>query len=162
MKTRLVLDCVGTNPNSMNESTELCRAWGKVKDQEALIFFDGGAKANFISPELAVRLEITPDRMGPPAKAVLAAPGRDVAVTPVIGKLRLHCQGYLGYKDFYIMPLEGCDVLLGIPWYHKNNNVVDYRARKATLTTEKSRSIVLDIKLKGESVPIVLASAILK
>ncbi|MCO5610115.1 hypothetical protein L7F22_064350 [Adiantum nelumboides] len=54
--------------------------------------------------------------MGPPAEAVLAAPGRDVAITPVIGKVRLHCQGYLGHEDFYIMPLEGCDVLLGIPW----------------------------------------------
>ncbi|MCO5558851.1 hypothetical protein L7F22_012440 [Adiantum nelumboides] len=162
MKTGLVPDCVGTDPNTMDESTDLCRAWGKVKDQEALIFFDGGAKANFISPELAARLESTLYRMGPPAEAVLAAPSRDVAITPVIGKLRLHCQGYLGHEDFYIMPLEGCDVLLGIPWYHKNSAVVDYRARKATLTTEKGRSIVLDIKLKGESVPIVSASAISK
>ncbi|MCO5559227.1 hypothetical protein L7F22_012822 [Adiantum nelumboides] len=146
----------------MDESTELCRAWGKVKDQEALIFFDGGAKANFISAESAAWLEITPDRMGPPAETVLAAPGRDMAITPVIGKLRLHCQGYLGHEDFYIMPLEGCDVLLRIPWYHKDSVVVDYRARKATLTTEKGRSIVLDIKLKGESVSIVSASAISK
>ncbi|MCO5607490.1 hypothetical protein L7F22_061686 [Adiantum nelumboides] len=162
MKTGLVLDYVGTDPNTMDESTELCRAWGKVKDQEALIFFDGGAKANFISPELAARLEITPDRMGPPAEAILAAPDRDVAITPVIGKLCLHCQGYLGHEDFYIMPLEGCDVLLGIPWNHKNSTVVDYRARQATLTTEKGISIVLDIKLKGESIPIVSASAISK
>ncbi|MCO5561084.1 hypothetical protein L7F22_014705 [Adiantum nelumboides] len=119
MKAGLVPDCVGTDPSTMDESTELCRAWGKVKDQEALIFFDGGAKANFISPELPARLEITPDRMGPPTEAVLAAPGRDVAITPVIGKLRLHCQGYLGHEDFYIMPLEGCDVLLGIPWRNR-------------------------------------------
>ncbi|MCO5554678.1 hypothetical protein L7F22_008211 [Adiantum nelumboides] len=150
MKTELVPDCVGTDPNTMDESTELCRAWGKVKDQEALIFFDGGAKANFISPELAARLEITHDRMGPPAEAILAAPGKDVAITLVIDKLRLHCQGYLGYEDFYIMPLEGCDVLLGIPWYHKNNAVVDYRTKKVTLTKEKGKTIVLDIKLKGE------------
>ncbi|MCO5584291.1 hypothetical protein L7F22_038215 [Adiantum nelumboides] len=155
-------DCVGIDPNTMDESSKLCRAWGKVKDQEALIFFDGGTKANFISLELAARLEISPDRMGPPAEAVLAAPDRDVTITLVIGKLRLHCQVYLGHEDFYIMPLEGCDVLLGIPWYNKNNAVVDYRARKATLTTEKGRSIVLDIKLKGESVPIVSASAIPK
>ncbi|MCO5554282.1 hypothetical protein L7F22_007810 [Adiantum nelumboides] len=46
MKTGLVPDCVGTDPNTMDESTELCRAWGKVKDQEALIFYDGEAKAN--------------------------------------------------------------------------------------------------------------------
>ncbi|MCO5611857.1 hypothetical protein L7F22_066116 [Adiantum nelumboides] len=106
-------------------------------------FFDGGAKANFIAPELVARLEITPDWMGPLVEAVLAAPGMDVAITSVIGKLRLHCQGYLEHEDFSIMPLEGCDVLLGIPWYHKNNAVVDYRARKATLTTEKGKTIVL-------------------
>ncbi|MCO5604305.1 hypothetical protein L7F22_058470 [Adiantum nelumboides] len=109
MKIRPVPDCVGTDPNTMDESTELWGAWGKVKDQEALVFFDGGAKANFISLELAARLKITPDRMGPPAETVLAAPGRDVAITPVIGKLRLHCQGYLGHEDFYIMPLEAND-----------------------------------------------------
>ncbi|MCO5581438.1 hypothetical protein L7F22_035322 [Adiantum nelumboides] len=116
MKTGLVPDCVGTDPNTMDESTELCRAWGKVKDQEALIVFNGGAKANFISLELAAWLEITLDWMGPPAEAVLAAPGRDVAIIRVIGKLCLHCQGHVGHEDFYIMPLEFCDVLLGIPW----------------------------------------------
>ncbi|MCO5604086.1 hypothetical protein L7F22_058244 [Adiantum nelumboides] len=140
MKTGMVPDCVGTDPNTMDESTELCQAWGKVKDQEALIFFDGGAKANFISPELAARLEITPDLMGPPAEAVLAEPGRDTAITPVIGKLWLHCQGYLGHEDFYIIPLEGCDVLVGIP-LPQEQRCGRLFARKATLTTEKGRTI---------------------
>ncbi|MCO5610002.1 hypothetical protein L7F22_064237 [Adiantum nelumboides] len=47
----LVPDMVGDKPNS--DASELCRAWGKVRDQTMLIFFDPGAKANFTSPESA-------------------------------------------------------------------------------------------------------------
>ncbi|MCO5576640.1 hypothetical protein L7F22_030455 [Adiantum nelumboides] len=60
---------------------------GKVRDQQALIFFDNVAKANFISPELAT-LGVKPEEMGPQLDASLAAPGHEVAVRPLIGKLR--------------------------------------------------------------------------
>ncbi|MCO5552402.1 hypothetical protein L7F22_005913 [Adiantum nelumboides] len=49
--------------------------------------------------------------MGPADTAAIAAPGHEVAVTPLIGKLRLHIRGYVGHEEFFIMPLEGCDVL---------------------------------------------------
>ncbi|MCO5554170.1 hypothetical protein L7F22_007696 [Adiantum nelumboides] len=55
---------------------------------------------------------IKTDEMGPAYTASMAAPEHEVAVTPLIGKLRLLIQGYVGHEDFYIMPLEGCDVLL--------------------------------------------------
>ena len=97
--------------------------------------------------------------MGAVHEASLAALGHSVAVTPIIGKLRLHVQGYVDSEDFYIMPLEGCDVLLGMPWCHRVRAVVDTFNRKISLT-HKGKSIVLDVKLKGESVPVVSASAI--
>ncbi|MCO5597238.1 hypothetical protein L7F22_051314 [Adiantum nelumboides] len=46
----LVPDMVGDKPNS--DASELCRAWGKVRDQIVLIVFDPGAKANFIRIDL--------------------------------------------------------------------------------------------------------------
>ncbi|MCO5601658.1 hypothetical protein L7F22_055781 [Adiantum nelumboides] len=46
----LVADMVGDKPNS--DPSELCRAWGKVRDQTVLIVFDSGAKANFIRIDL--------------------------------------------------------------------------------------------------------------
>jgi len=143
----LVPDLLGVQTE--DESSELCRAWGKVRDQEALIFFDNGAKANFISPELAAKLGVKPEEMGPQLEAALAAPGMGVAVTPIIGKLRLHVQGYVGQEDFYIMPLEGCDVLLGMPWYFKNDVQFQSRAKKL-IFQYKGRNIVIDVKLKGE------------
>ncbi|MCO5562485.1 hypothetical protein L7F22_016112 [Adiantum nelumboides] len=42
----LVPDLVGDQQNV--DVTELCRAWGKVRDQGVLVFFDPRARANFI------------------------------------------------------------------------------------------------------------------
>ena len=114
-------------------ASELCRAWGKVRDQTALIFIDSGAQANFISPELATQLGIRSEEMGAIHEASLAAPRHSIAVTPIIGKLRLHVPGYVDSEDFYIMPLEGCDVLLGMPWCHKVRAMVDTFNRKIAL-----------------------------
>ncbi|MCO5551821.1 hypothetical protein L7F22_005324 [Adiantum nelumboides] len=104
----IVPDMVGDKPSS--DASELCRAWGKVKDQSVLIVFDPGAKANFISPELASRLGIRSEEMGYTAEAELACLGHTEAVTSIIGKLRLHIQSYVDAEEFYIMPLDGCDV----------------------------------------------------
>ncbi|MCO5588450.1 hypothetical protein L7F22_042406 [Adiantum nelumboides] len=52
----LVPDLVGDQQNV--DATELCRAWGKVRDQEGLVFFDPEARANFISSKLASKLGI--------------------------------------------------------------------------------------------------------
>ncbi|MCO5597481.1 hypothetical protein L7F22_051559 [Adiantum nelumboides] len=153
----LVPDMVGDKPNS--DASELCRAWGKVRDQTVLIFFDPGAKANFISPELASRLGIRSEEMGYTAEAGLACPGHTEAVTPIIGKLRLHIQSYVDAEEFYIMPLDGCDVLLGIPWLFRVQGILDAYNKKITVQS-RGKTLILDVKLKGESIPTVSASAI--
>ena len=153
----LVPDMLGDKPHT--DASELCRAWGKVRDQNVLIFFDPGAKANFISPELASSLGIRAYEMGYTADAGLACPGHSESVTPILGKLRLHIQSYVDAEEFYIMPLEGCDVLLGMPWLYRVHGILD--SFKKTVTLEhRGKTHVLDVKLKGESVPVVSASAI--
>ena len=146
----LVPDMIGSS--SLDEDSELCRAWGKVRDQEALIFFDTGARANFISPDLAQCLGIKDYELGAQLEANLAAPGVSVPATPLIGKLRLHIQGYVGQEDFHIMELDGCDVLLGMPWFHHVDATLNAKGRTITLK-HKGKDLVLDVKLKGESIP---------
>ena len=90
-----------------------------------LIFFDPGAKANFISPELAIKLGIKTEEMGYTIEAGLACPGHSESVTPILGKLRLHIQSYVDGEEFYIMPLVGYDVLLGMPWMCRVHGVLD-------------------------------------
>ncbi|MCO5611569.1 hypothetical protein L7F22_065822 [Adiantum nelumboides] len=76
----LVPDMVGNKPSS--DASELCRACGKVRDQSVLIFFDPGAKANFISPELASKLGIRPEEMGYTAEAGSARTSLVVTIGP--------------------------------------------------------------------------------
>ena len=57
------LDVIGDEKG--DKRTELCKTWGKVQDEHCLFFFDDGAKANFISPELATKLGIRPHQLPP-------------------------------------------------------------------------------------------------
>ena len=90
------------------------------------MFIDSGARANFITPNLASKLEIRAEEMGTLHEATMAAPGLSMPMTPIIGNLRLHIQDYVDAEDFYIMPLEGCDVLLDMPWFHKVKALADF------------------------------------
>ncbi|MCO5604293.1 hypothetical protein L7F22_058458 [Adiantum nelumboides] len=47
--------------------------------------------------------------------------GQEVLVTLVIGKLRLHVQGYVDKEDFFISPLKHEDVILEAPWFDVNS-----------------------------------------
>ncbi|MCO5557152.1 hypothetical protein L7F22_010710 [Adiantum nelumboides] len=124
---------------------------GQVQDHQSLVFFDPRERANFITPQLAKKMEIKTDEMGPAYTASMAAPGHEMGVTSLIGKLRLHIQGYVGHEEFFIMPLEGCDVLLGMPWFYNHKAVLDSFNKTITLEI-RGRKIVLDVKLQGESV----------
>ncbi|MCO5567903.1 hypothetical protein L7F22_021599 [Adiantum nelumboides] len=68
--------------------------------------------------QLATKLGIQEFEMGDAMKADGAFIGQDVSVTPLIGKLRLHIQGYVG-KDFFISALKHQDVILGAPWFDR-------------------------------------------
>ena len=83
------------------------------------MLFDLGSTHNFISIKLAKRLGISTDELGPTLKASRAFKGQEVPVTPLIGKLRLHVQGYMDNKEFFISPLGNKDVILGAPWFHR-------------------------------------------
>ncbi|MCO5589307.1 hypothetical protein L7F22_043273 [Adiantum nelumboides] len=97
--------------------------------------------------------------MGYTAEAGLACPGHTKAVTPIIGKLRLHIESYVVAEEFYIMPLDGCDVLLGIPWLFRVQGIMDAYNRKI-IVQSKEKTLILDENLKGESIPTISTSAI--
>lgn len=148
---------LGDKPQT--EASELCRAWEKVRDQHVLIFFDPGAKANFISPEFVATLGIRADEMGYTAEAGLACPSHLESLTFILGKLRLHIQAYVDAEEFYVMSLGGSDVLLGIPWMYKVHGVMDTFSKTLTLE-HREKTLILDVKLKGERVHVVSASGI--
>ncbi|MCO5608883.1 hypothetical protein L7F22_063101 [Adiantum nelumboides] len=62
MKGKKPMACL-EREKSNSDVSELCRAWGKVRDQTVLIFFDPGAKTNFISPKLVSKLGMRHEEM---------------------------------------------------------------------------------------------------
>ncbi|MCO5603352.1 hypothetical protein L7F22_057502 [Adiantum nelumboides] len=149
----------GGDTSSAPPNTTCVEPWGQVRDHQSLVFFDPGARANFVTPQLAEKMGIKTNEMGPAYTASMAAPGHEVGVMSLIGKLRLHIQGYVGHEEFYIVPLEGCDVLLGMPWFYNHKAVLDSFNKTITLEI-RGRKIVLDVKHKGESMSLVSASAV--
>ncbi|MCO5546726.1 hypothetical protein L7F22_000162 [Adiantum nelumboides] len=101
------------------KGSPLSYAWGKVREHDAFILFDPGSTHNFISHELATKLGIQEFEMGDAMKADGAFIGQDASITPLIGKLRLHIQGYVDKEDFFIYPLKHEDVILGAPWFDR-------------------------------------------
>ncbi|MCO5554482.1 hypothetical protein L7F22_008011 [Adiantum nelumboides] len=88
------------------KGSPLSYAWKKVREHDVFILFDPGSTHNFISHELAAKLGIQEFEMGDAVKADGAFIGQDASVTPLIGKLRLHIQGYVDKEDFFISPLK--------------------------------------------------------
>ncbi|MCO5561626.1 hypothetical protein L7F22_015247 [Adiantum nelumboides] len=120
-----------------------------MRDHTTLVFFDLGARVNSFTPNLASRLRIRVEEMGPMGEAGLACPSNSEAVSPITGKPRVHIQSYVDMEEFHIMPLEGCDVLLGMPWCHRLHAAVDTFNKKITFV-HRGKTHLVDVKLKDD------------
>ncbi|MCO5607268.1 hypothetical protein L7F22_061461 [Adiantum nelumboides] len=102
-----------------------------------------GSPLSYAWGKLATKLGIQDFEMGDAIKADVAFIGRDASVTPLIGKLRLHIQGYVDKEDFFISPLKHEDVILGVPWFDRLAASIKFRERKISFQfREKDMYIV--------------------
>ena len=77
------------------EESRLCYARGKVRDHDSFILFNLGSTHNFISTELTAKLGIHVHEMGLALDVEGTFVRQNVPVTPLIGKLCLHVQGFV-------------------------------------------------------------------
>ena len=84
---------------------------------------------------------------------------QEVLVTPLIGKLRLHVQGYKDSEDFYVDPLVHKDVILGAPWFHNVYGTLEFPSRVITLKN-REKEIRIKTEAKGSTIPIVSSDSI--
>ncbi|MCO5572361.1 hypothetical protein L7F22_026114 [Adiantum nelumboides] len=153
-KTPKVSNVITPSFDDSQEANELCYACGKIRDQHALILMDPGSTHNIISTELAEKLGIKVGEMGPTLEAKGAFKGQEVAVTPLIGKLRVHVQSFVEAEEFYVAPLESHDVILGVPWFHRKHAKLIFLERLITLS-HKGKDIVIRTHKKGDTIPLV-------
>ncbi|MCO5551313.1 hypothetical protein L7F22_004813 [Adiantum nelumboides] len=80
--------------------------------------------------------------------------GPDTPITPLIGKIRLHVQGYVDKEDFLISPLKNEDVLFGAPWFDRMATSLNFPDREVTFK-HKGRDITLHVNEKGHIISLV-------
>lgn len=64
---------------------------------------------------------------------------------------RLHVHDYVDVEDFYTLPLEDCDVVFEMLWFHRVKVVPEVFDRKIILKLWY-KDTVLGVKLKGKVV----------
>ncbi|MCO5552042.1 hypothetical protein L7F22_005552 [Adiantum nelumboides] len=136
------------------KGSPLSYAWGKVREHDAFILFDPGSTHNFISHELAAKLGIQEFEMGDAMKADGAFIGQDASVTPLIGKLRLHIQGYVDKENFFISPLKHEDVILGAPWFDRLAASIKFPERRISFKF-REKNMYIDAQESGNTIPLV-------
>ncbi|MCO5554855.1 hypothetical protein L7F22_008391 [Adiantum nelumboides] len=136
------------------KGSPLSYAWGKLREHDAFILFDPGSTHNFISHELAAKLGIQEFEMGDAMKADGAFIGQDASVTPLIGKLRLHIQGYMDKEDFFISPLKHEDVILGAPWFDRLAASIKFPEKRISFKF-RGKNMYIDAQESGNTIPLV-------
>ena len=76
--------------------------------------------------QVADDLLLQPNQMGVPLQTSSAFEGGGINSTPIIGKLDLKIDNYKDQEAFLLAPIDGCDVILGMPWHFKTHPVLDY------------------------------------
>ena len=99
--------------------------------------------------------------MGDHTLANGAFKGQEVSITPLIGKLRLHIQGYVDKEDFYISPLKHKDVILGAPWLDRGQDHMKFQERQVLLTI-RGKEYALSCNVVGHTIPVVASSTFSK
>ncbi|MCO5595762.1 hypothetical protein L7F22_049810 [Adiantum nelumboides] len=92
--------------------------------------------------------------MGDAMKADGAFINQEVSVTPLIGKLRLHIQGYVDKEDFFISPLKHEDVILRAPWFDRLAASIKFLERKISFKF-REKDMYINAQESGSSIPLV-------
>ncbi|MCO5574510.1 hypothetical protein L7F22_028295 [Adiantum nelumboides] len=92
--------------------------------------------------------------MGDAMKADGAFIGQDASVTPLIGKLRLHIQGYVDKEDFFISPLKHEDVILEAPWFDRLAASIKFPERRISFKF-REKNMYIDAQESGNTIPLV-------
>ncbi|MCO5613485.1 hypothetical protein L7F22_067762 [Adiantum nelumboides] len=92
--------------------------------------------------------------MGDAMKADGAFINQEVSVTRLIGKLRLHIQGYVDKEDFFISPLKHEDVILGAPWFDRLAVSIKFSERKISFEF-RLKDMCINAQESGSTIPLV-------
>ena len=90
------------------------RMKGKIKNQELIMLVDSSSTHNFIDQGVIKKLNcLTQDVKG---MNVTVANRQTLVSNEVCKELQWEVQGLIQHSDFMVLPLMGCDLVLGVQW----------------------------------------------
>eukprot|EP00252_Welwitschia_mirabilis_P002415 TRINITY_DN1235_c2_g1_i3.p1 TRINITY_DN1235_c2_g1~~TRINITY_DN1235_c2_g1_i3.p1 ORF type:complete len:434 (+),score=40.30 TRINITY_DN1235_c2_g1_i3:1161-2462(+) len=95
-------------------SPQTMRVKAELKKQHVSILIDSGSTHNFIHPNLVKQLNFQWTNDNP--LEVMVANGERLRIQRTCNNLPLTIQGFNFTSEFYILPLRGCDIVLGASW----------------------------------------------
>ena len=101
------------------DSSELIRVKGYVNRYSAIVMVDGGSTGNFIDSAYVKRYELNTHKLGAAKSVRLADGSTHICRDYVTVNLRMGNLKQLATLN--VIPLDGYDVILGIPWLRLNN-----------------------------------------
>jgi hypothetical protein len=96
------------------EHSRSMRLLGHIQGHDVLILVDSGASNNFISASMASNLSGVQALLK--LVCVKGAGGGILQGTSELPDCEWTCQGYFFHTSFKVLPLQGYDVILGMPW----------------------------------------------
>ena len=111
-------ECDGHNPTiSLHaltgiEGYQTMRIMGRIKKQSVVILIDSGSTHNFIDQVVSKRLKCSTKPIV--GVQVTVANGDSLKSQEICELVRWEAQALIQFTDFLVLPLRGCDLVLGV------------------------------------------------
>lgn len=94
--------------------SEVMRLKGSILDTPIDIFIDCGSAMNFLNPAIATKLHLPVDTHIP--FKFTEASGNTLTPSGQVHNVKIEMQGYTFNGSFLLLPVVGCDLVLGAQW----------------------------------------------
>ncbi|KAD6453982.1 hypothetical protein E3N88_08688 [Mikania micrantha] len=111
------------------------RFTGSVKGKSVQVLLDGGSTHCFVQTRMASHLNLTIEAIAP--FSVLVGSGERLPCTGLAKQVPLVIQQHTIIVDFYVLPLQGWDIVLGVSWLSTLGPVItDYSTSRFEFTQD--------------------------
>ena len=122
---------------------------GRIKHQSIIVLVDSGSTHNFIDSAIVKRLNCPTQSIS--GLQVTVANGDTVKTQAACLALHWEVQGFHQVTDFLVLPLQGCDLVLGIQWL-KTLGPIMWNFETLTMQFQTGNNMVLLKGLQGGTI----------
>lgn len=124
-----------------SNSYQAMRVKGYISRKPMIILIDSGSTHNFLNPVVAKRTGCLVEQTNP--FSVTVADGSQITSSAICKKMQWVMHGTIFEADMRLLPLGGCDLVLGVEWLAELGLIVwDFKNLKMEFTTKGKRHVL--------------------